>query len=110
MRTRMSSADSRAAALAAARALLVEDGAAAVTLKAVAQRIGRTHANLLHHFGSVAGLHAAMAEDIARTVSAAITAAIGRRGSEGGEGGEGSQQRTGHLHSLRRRVVVGVRS
>ena len=50
-----------------------------MTLKAVAARIGRTHANLLHHFGSVAGLHQAIAEDIARTVSASITEAIGRR-------------------------------
>ncbi|MCA1654087.1 MAG: TetR family transcriptional regulator [Sphingomicrobium sp.] len=79
MRTRMTPDQSRAAAVAAARALLVDQGVAAVTLKAVAERIGRTHANLLHHFGSVAGLHAALAEDIARTVSAAITAAIGRR-------------------------------
>ncbi|HEV2043285.1 MAG TPA: TetR family transcriptional regulator, partial [Sphingomicrobium sp.] len=70
---------SRAAAVAAARALLLEQGAAAITLKAVATRVGRTHANLLHHFGSVAGLHRALAEDIAVTVSASITAAIARR-------------------------------
>lgn len=37
------------AALEAARGLLVETGPQAVTLKAVAGRIGRTHANLLHH-------------------------------------------------------------
>jgi AcrR family transcriptional regulator len=42
--------------LQAARALLIEAGPQAVTLKAVASRIGRTHANLLHHFGSAAGL------------------------------------------------------
>ncbi len=79
MRRRMTPDESRAAAIAAARALLVADGIAAVTLKAVAERIGRTHANLLHHFGSVADLHRAMAEDIARTVSSSITDAIGRR-------------------------------
>jgi AcrR family transcriptional regulator len=62
----------RDAALEAARALLVEDGPSAVTLKAVAARIGRTHANLLHHFGSAAGLQKAliarMAGGIVRTI------------------------------------------
>ncbi len=66
-------------AIAAARELLRDEGVAAVTLKAVASKIGRTHANLLHHFGSVADLHRALAEDIAATVSASISEAIGRR-------------------------------
>jgi AcrR family transcriptional regulator len=78
-RKRLSQEESRAAAVAAARALLLEHGAAAITLKAVAARVGRTHANLLHHFGSVAGLHRALAEDIAATVSASINSAIARR-------------------------------
>jgi len=78
-RKRLTQEESRAAAVAAARALLLDAGAAAITLKAVAARVGRTHANLLHHFGSVAGLHRALAEDIAATVSASITAAIARR-------------------------------
>ena len=78
-RKRLTQDESRAAAVAAARALLLDQGAAAITLKAVAARIGRTHANLLHHFGSVAGLHRALAEDIAVTVSASITAAIASR-------------------------------
>ena len=43
------------------RVLLIEAGPQAVTLKAVAARIGRTHANLLHHFGSAAGLQKALA-------------------------------------------------
>ena len=62
-----------------ARQLLRDEGVAAVTLKAVAAKIGRTHANLLHHFGSAAGLHRALAEDIAATVSESISEAIGRR-------------------------------
>ena len=78
-RNRLTQDESRAAAVAAARALLLDQGAAAITLKAVAAKIGRTHANLLHHFGSVAGLHRALAEDIAVTVSASITAAIASR-------------------------------
>jgi AcrR family transcriptional regulator len=78
IRKRLPPDESRAAAVAAARDLLTREGVAAVTLKAVAARIGRTHANLLHHFGSVAGLHAALAEDIAVAVAASITGSIGR--------------------------------
>ena len=52
VRRRLSPEESREAALDAARALLVESGPQAVTLKAVAGRIGRTHSNLLHHLGS----------------------------------------------------------
>ena len=78
-RKRLTQDESRAAAVAAARSLLLDQGAAAITLKAVAAKIGRTHANLLHHFGSVAGLHRALATDIAVTVSASITAAIASR-------------------------------
>jgi AcrR family transcriptional regulator len=78
IRKRLPPDQSRAAAVAAARDLLTREGVAAVTLKAVAARIGRTHANLLHHFGSVAGLHAALAEDIATSVAGSITGSIGR--------------------------------
>ncbi len=55
-RKRLSPEESRAGALEAARDLLIEAGPQAVTLKAVGARVGRTHANLLHHFGSAAGL------------------------------------------------------
>ena len=77
-RKRLSPLESRARALAAARDLLREEGVAAITLKAVAARIGRTHANLLHHFGSVAGLHRALADEIAHRVADQITESIGR--------------------------------
>lgn len=79
MRRRVSPEESRAAAMVAARELLKSEGAAAVTLQAVARRVGRTHANLLHHFGSAAGLQRALAEDIAQTVSASIEGAIEQR-------------------------------
>ena len=75
---RLTPDQSRTAAITAARALLVEEGVAAITLKSVAARVGRTHANLLHHFGSVAGLHAALAGDIADRVATTITSSIGR--------------------------------
>ena len=64
VRSRLSQQESRSAALEAARRLLLEQGPQAVTLKAVAAEIGRTHANLLHHFGSAAGLQAELARSI----------------------------------------------
>ena len=54
VRERLSPAESRSTALEAARRLLIEAGPQAVTLKAVAAAVGKTHANLLHHFGSAA--------------------------------------------------------
>ena len=77
-RRRFSPEHSRAAALEAARALLIEAGPHALTLKAVAGRIGRTHANLLHHFGSAAGLQSALAEMISGRVTGSIAAAVER--------------------------------
>ena len=67
-RRRLSAQESRAAALEAARVLLVEQGPQAVTLKAVAERVNRTHANLLHHFGSAAGLQLALADYLAAAI------------------------------------------
>ena len=75
-RKRLSPEESRDAALEAARALLLEAGPQAVTLKAVAARIGRTHANLLHHFGSAAGLQKALVASLAEKVTAKIGAAV----------------------------------
>ena len=71
-------------ALIAARTLLIETGPQSVTLKAVAGRIGRTHANLLHHFGSASGLQKALAEYLAETVCDTIGAAVLK--SRSGEG------------------------
>ena len=72
VRRRLSPEESREAALDAARDLLVEFGPQAVTLKAVAARIGRTHANLLHHFGSAAGLQKALIERMAGFITTTI--------------------------------------
>ena len=76
IKKRMTPEESRAAALEAARALLIEAGPQAVTLKAVATRIGRTHANLLHHFGSAAGLQKELAKHLAQTVCESIGEAV----------------------------------
>ena len=75
-RRRLSPEESRSAALEAARELLLTEGPSAVTLKAVASRIGRTHANLLHHFGSAAGLQAELARSIADSVVSSIAEAV----------------------------------
>jgi AcrR family transcriptional regulator len=77
-RKRLNSEESRSAALEAARALLLEQGPQAVTLKAVAAKVGRTHANLLHHFGSAAGLQAELALSIAERVTGSIAEAVER--------------------------------
>tara|TARA_R110002033_G_scaffold19458_2_gene49928 strand:- start:93 stop:644 length:552 start_codon:yes stop_codon:yes gene_type:complete len=71
-------------ALAAARDLLIETGPQSVTLKAVAARIGRTHANLLHHFGSASGLQKALAAYLSDEVCGMIAQAIMK--SRSGEG------------------------
>ncbi len=72
----MSPEASRTAALDAARDLLIEEGPQAVTLKAVAGRIGRTHANVLHHFGSAAGLQTALATSMAERITTGIGDAV----------------------------------
>ena len=77
-RKRLNSEESRSAALEAARQLLLEQGPQAVTLKAVAAKVGRTHANLLHHFGSAAGLQAELARSIAERVTGSIGEAVER--------------------------------
>lgn len=73
---RLSPEASRSAALEAARDLLIEAGPQAVTLKAVAARMGRTHANLLHHFGSAAGLQKALAATMAERITRRIGEAV----------------------------------
>jgi AcrR family transcriptional regulator len=78
IRERLTPELSRAGALEAARTLLIEQGPQAVTLKAVAARVGKTHANLLHHFGSAAGLQAALAELISNRVCAGIEESVQR--------------------------------
>lgn len=84
VRKRLSPEESRKTALKAARSLLIEAGPQSVTLKAVAARIGRTHANLLHHFGSASGLQKALAEHLAKTVCETIIEAV--RASRAGLG------------------------
>jgi len=75
-RKRLTPEESRSSALEAARDLLIETGPQSVTLKAVSARIGRTHANLLHHFGSASGLQKELARHLAETVCETIKQAV----------------------------------
>lgn len=77
-RKRLSPGESRSAAIEAARRLLLADGPQAVTLKAVAAEVGRTHANLLHHFGSAAGLQGELARAIVESVTSSIAETVER--------------------------------
>jgi TetR/AcrR family transcriptional regulator, repressor for neighboring sulfatase len=71
-RIRRAASDMRAQALAAARRLIVEGGEDVLTMRAVADAAGVTYPNLSHHFGSAAGLHAAIAEDLVRELLAGL--------------------------------------
>ena len=62
----------RAQALAAARRLIVAGPEHDLTMRAVADAAGVTYPNLSHHFGSAAGLHAAIAEDLVRELLAGL--------------------------------------
>jgi AcrR family transcriptional regulator len=80
-RKRLKPEISRSVALDAARSLLLAEGPQAVTLKAVAAKIGRTHANLIHHFGSAAGLQSELARAIAERVTRQIAGTVERERS-----------------------------
>ncbi|MNE53040.1 Bacterial regulatory protein, tetR family [compost metagenome] len=62
----------------AARALLLSGGPNAVTLSAVAADIGVTHANLIHHFGSAAGLQSALMGSMVADLGKALDTAVAR--------------------------------
>ncbi|KJV43097.1 TetR/AcrR family transcriptional regulator [Brevundimonas sp. KM4] len=76
----------REEALEAARDLLLTGGPAAVTLKAVGERMGVGHANLIHHFGSAAGLQGALMDAMVRDLAQRIEAGLGE-GRDGVEPG-----------------------
>jgi AcrR family transcriptional regulator len=66
----------RTAALVEARRLLLARGPDAVTLKAVADELGMTHSNLLHHFGSAAELQSALMSAMVRDLNKALVDAV----------------------------------
>lgn len=77
-RRRRSPDEARREAVDAARALLLSGGPTAVTLSAVAAEIGVTHANLIHHFGSAAGLQSALMGSMVADLNQALDTAVTR--------------------------------
>lgn len=75
-RRRRVASEVRSAALTEARRLLLARGPDAVTLKAVADALGMTHSNLLHHFGSAAELQSALMSAMVRDLNEALLEAV----------------------------------
>lgn len=71
-RRKRSGAEVREEGLAAARRLLLDRGPAAVTLANVGHEIGMSHANVLHHFGSAAGLQSALMGSMVSDLTTAL--------------------------------------
>ncbi len=83
-RRRRQPEEARREAIASARKLLIGGGPGAVTLKAVADDIGVTHVNLIHHFGSAAALQSALMAAMVRELTDALGAAVSHlRSAEG---------------------------
>lgn len=68
-RVRRSPEAARENILAAAEAILVEQGPQAIKLADVAKAAGVVHANLIHHFGSIAGVETALMERMIRRLA-----------------------------------------
>lgn len=71
-------------ALAAARTLLLEGGPSAVTLANVGRAIGMTHANVLYHFESAAGLQSALMASMIDDLVTALDDAVAQIKSDDG--------------------------
>ncbi len=76
VRRRRSPEEARDEALESARKLLLQYGPGGMTLVAVADDIGMTHGNLIHHFGSAAELQSALMGTMVRDLAAAIGTAV----------------------------------
>ncbi len=83
-RRRRSPEEARAQALVCARRLLIAQGPTGVTLQAVANEIGVTHGNLIHHFGSAAQLQSALMAAMVRDLAKALESAVSHIRSDGG--------------------------
>lgn len=80
-RVRRAPEDARDNILAAAEKLLVEQGPLALKLADVATAAGVANASVIHHFGSIDGLHAALMERMVSQLIAEVMA-IADQGSE----------------------------
>lgn len=77
-RVRRTPEEARTLALASARRLLLAEGPDAITLQAVASDLGMSHTNLIHHFGSAAGLQSELMRQMTSELTAAIESAVMR--------------------------------
>jgi AcrR family transcriptional regulator len=83
-RRRRSADEARAAALASARRLLIERGPYAVTLKAVAEELGTSHTNILHHFGTAGELQSELMSTMVNDLTDALMGAVAHLRSDAG--------------------------
>lgn len=81
MRVRRGAEESREHILAAAEKLLIEQGPLALKLTEVASMAEVANGNVLHHFGSIDGLHAALMERMTQQLVAEVLAIPERVGS-----------------------------
>jgi AcrR family transcriptional regulator len=84
-RVRRTPTEARTLALASARRLLLADGPDAITLQAVATDLGMSHTNLIHHFGSAAGLQSELMRQMVSELTTTIESAVMRLRAGKGE-------------------------
>ncbi len=84
-RVRRTPEEARTLALASARRLLLVEGPDAITLQSVASDLGMSHTNLIHHFGSAAGLQSELMRQMMSELTAAIESAVMRLRAGKGE-------------------------
>lgn len=68
----------RNSAIESARKLLLAKGPDAITLKAVAEDLGMTHTNLIHHFGSATELQSALMREMVSALTRTLEDAVAR--------------------------------
>lgn len=84
-RVRRTPEQARTLALASARRLLLAQGPDAITLQAVASDLGMSHTNLIHHFGSAAGLQTQLMREMVSELTTTIESAVMRLRAGKGE-------------------------
>lgn len=87
-RVRRSPEAARENILAAAEAILVEQGPQALKLADVARGAGVVHANVIHHFGSMGGVETALMERMIRQLADKVIAVIQKDDSYIGMGAQ----------------------
>lgn len=87
-RVRRSPEAARENILAAAEAILVEQGPQALKLADVAKAAGVVHANVIHHFGSISGVETALMERMIRALADRVIEGFNVGGATAGFGAQ----------------------